>query len=49
MAHDNDTVVGWFNSQPGASTLSEVEVEKERVAAMSYFGALMEVKLIGIL
>ena len=36
--HDNDTVVGWFNSQPGASTtLSAVEVEKERAAAMSYF------------
>ena len=37
--HDNDTVVGWFNSQPGvSSTRSADEVEKERAAAMSYFG-----------
>ncbi len=37
--HDNDTVVGWFNSQPGvSSTRSADEVEKERTAAISYFG-----------
>ena len=37
--HDNDTVVGWFNSKPGnASTRSAEEIESERAAALAYFG-----------
>ncbi|PXA04366.1 4-alpha-glucanotransferase [Coraliomargarita sinensis] len=37
--HDNDTVVGWFNSKPGnGSTRSAEEIESERNAAMSYYG-----------
>jgi len=37
--HDNDTVVGWFNSVAGgSSTRSAEEIEAERAAALAYFG-----------
>lgn len=37
--HDNDTVVGWFNSQIGASsTRNQSEIEAERNEALAYFG-----------
>lgn len=37
--HDNDTVVGWFNSKPGdGSTRSAEEIEAERATALDYFG-----------
>lgn len=37
--HDNDTVVGWFNSKPGnASTRSAEEIEVERATTLDYFG-----------
>jgi 4-alpha-glucanotransferase len=37
--HDNDTVVGWFNSTAGeGSTRSAEEIEAERSAAIAYFG-----------
>ena len=37
--HDNDTVVGWFNSEPGnGSTRSSEEIDAERAATLSYFG-----------
>ena len=37
--HDNDTVVGWFNSQPGAgSTRNSTEIEAERAETLAYFG-----------
>lgn len=36
--HDNDTIVGWFNSEAGeGSTRSTDEIETERQAAMGYF------------
>ncbi len=36
--HDNDTVVGWFNSVAGsASTRTAEQIEAERQAAMEYF------------
>ena len=35
--HDNDTVVGWWNSQAGAaSTRDEVEISREREYCMRY-------------
>jgi len=37
--HDNDTVMGWFNSEAGEdSTRSAEEIENERSAALAYFG-----------
>lgn len=37
--HDNDTVVGWFNSQAGASsTRTTSEIEAERAETLNYFG-----------
>lgn len=37
--HDNDTVVGWFNSQAGASsTRNQAQIEAERNEALAYFG-----------
>lgn len=37
--HDNDTVMGWFNSEPGnGSTRSAGEIASERAAALAYFG-----------
>lgn len=37
--HDNDTVVGWFNSQPGSgSTRNAEEIASERAAVLAYFG-----------
>ncbi len=37
--HDNDTVVGWFNSQAGEnSTRSAEEIESERAVTLNYFG-----------
>lgn len=37
--HDNDTIVGWFNSVPGHnSTRSEAEIASEKAQALSYFG-----------
>jgi 4-alpha-glucanotransferase len=37
--HDNDTVVGWFNSAAGeGSTRTAEEIEAERTAALTYFG-----------
>ena len=37
--HDNDTVVGWFNSTPGeGSTRGEEQIEAERQDALAYFG-----------
>jgi 4-alpha-glucanotransferase len=36
--HDNDTVVGWFNSQPGINSTRDAEtIEAERAAALAYF------------
>lgn len=37
--HDNDTVWGWFQKQPGeACTMSREEIESERAEALAYFG-----------
>lgn len=37
--HDNDTIVGWFNSVPGVnSTRSETEIASEKANALNYFG-----------
>lgn len=37
--HDNDTVVGWFNSQPGQNSTRDAQaIETERAAALDYFG-----------
>jgi 4-alpha-glucanotransferase len=37
--HDNDTIVGWFNSSAGTnSTRSEDEIQREKAAALAYFG-----------
>ncbi len=37
--HDNDTVVGWFNSQAGAdSTRSQKEIDEERQTVLQYLG-----------
>ncbi len=37
--HDNDTVVGWFNSQAGeGSSRTAEEITREREAALLYFG-----------
>ncbi|HAV13099.1 MAG TPA: 4-alpha-glucanotransferase [Opitutae bacterium] len=37
--HDNDTVVGWFNSSAGGSTTrSQQEVDAERAETLAYFG-----------
>lgn len=37
--HDNDTVVGWFHSEAGeGSTRSADQIEREREAALKYFG-----------
>lgn len=37
--HDNDTVVGWFNSQPGVDSTRDAEaIAEERAAALAYFG-----------
>jgi 4-alpha-glucanotransferase len=37
--HDNDTVVGWFNSRAGeATTLDAEQVEREREYCMKYLG-----------
>ncbi|NBB78249.1 MAG: 4-alpha-glucanotransferase [Verrucomicrobia bacterium] len=37
--HDNDTVVGWFNSVAGeGSTRSEEQIRAEREEALAYFG-----------
>lgn len=35
--HDNDTIVGWFQSQPGqGSTRSQSDIDKERAFALRY-------------
>jgi 4-alpha-glucanotransferase len=35
--HDNDTTVGWFNSQPGAgSTRDAAQIEAERAYCLKY-------------
>lgn len=37
--HDNDTTVGWFNSQAGSgSTRSEEQVQRERQTTLDYLG-----------
>lgn len=37
--HDNDTVVGWFNSQPGIDSTRDAQaIAQERAAALAYFG-----------
>jgi 4-alpha-glucanotransferase len=37
--HDNDTAVGWFNSQPGASSVRSAEqVEREKQFCKDYLG-----------
>jgi 4-alpha-glucanotransferase len=37
--HDNDTVVGWFNSDAGEnSTRSQSDIDAERAETLSYFG-----------
>jgi len=36
--HDNDTIVGWFNSECGVdSTRSEAEIVSEKAATLAYF------------
>jgi 4-alpha-glucanotransferase len=37
--HDNDTFLGWWNSQGGDSTRSTEDIEAEQARARSYFGA----------
>jgi 4-alpha-glucanotransferase len=37
--HDNDTVVGWFNSDAGEdSTRTQSDIDTERAEALAYFG-----------
>ena len=36
--HDNDTIVGWWNSSGGDSTRSAEEIRKEKDFALLYFG-----------
>jgi 4-alpha-glucanotransferase len=36
--HDNDTVMGWWNSSGGDSTRSEEDIRKERNFTLSYLG-----------
>jgi 4-alpha-glucanotransferase len=36
--HDNDTVMGWWNSKGGDSTRTEEEIQQEREFALSYLG-----------
>lgn len=37
--HDNDTLMGWFNSQAGQnSTRTQEEIDREKANALAYFG-----------
>lgn len=40
--HDNDTVMGWWNSTGGDSTRSDEEIRKEKAFALQYLGESSE-------
>ena len=37
--HDNDTVMGWWNSQGGDSTRTDEQIHQEKGNALDYLGA----------
>ncbi len=43
VSHDNDTAVGWFNSQAGeGSTRTQEEIDKEKAFALRYLNCKAE-------